>query len=299
MSQLSKWHLMKKKRKLRTISITLQLILQQYECHFSWQVLVHLKFCKEFKMRAIEFLFYFFVFQNILNFRMIRGKIIHSPVIAILNLLKTNVIYLFGIFLIFRTDLLKDLLTGSENLKVSPFMSFTVRFHHSVQPFFLCILSLIIFKKRTSLLVLLKACEKESRRSNINFERPLRQCIIIFTTTHFVMFYKVFSINLNFYKTSWMGLFLLLLSIFFFQISFYVLLLGTFFIKFLIHILDDTLEIFEHYSSVDFIEDRLIIISLSMSNFQSAYGLQLSCSMLWILSNTILNVSNFHTIIHH
>lgn len=245
-------------------------------------------------MKVLKTMYYVFVAQNVLSFRIQGDKIIPSTFVAFLNVLKTNVIPLFNIYIMFSTKLNRDLIEPDIFASMSTFMQLLVTLLQVSQPFLVALLSFINFKKRNSVYQLAIICIRVHKTQCISFRAPIKKCFSIFIFLIFITLLQTGVYYVNYYVRTWMNLFMLLLTVLVYYFPLYVILPGIFYFQFVIHLLDHTIESSKQFQNIDSIANHLILTNDLIKKFSFAYGPQVSFTVMWIIFMIIVNVSCYH-----
>lgn len=240
--------------------------------------------------RKVKLLFYLFVFQNILSSKFENGKLYDSPAFAVINLLTPGVSFFYG-FIYFTILDSKDIfLKVAVELETSSFVIFFMQFMFYVQPLTIEVLCIIIYKKRRSMRKFLMICYRICSFSNTSFDGVLKSCIKLAVTLQFLLTIQWIINYITYYQVSLSSVLTVFFAAWSMNLKLYVILLATFFLKFVDRLFDECLEE-KNIRNIYELENRLLLMNSLFKTFNDVFGYQLTFVFIAVIFAWIAHVS--------
>lgn len=149
-------------------------------------------------------------------------------------------------------------------------------------------LSIMLYKKRFALWKTASIFFKVAISSKLKFHDTVEVCIRLYLILQLLIVIQCFLTYYTFYKMSWISAVIVVMSNWSVNMIYYVILLGIFFQKFILNLLD---ECSRNKASLDEISKQMCLINDLLDVFNDACGQQLSFVLSTIIYFLITNVS--------
>lgn len=240
--------------------------------------------------QKIKFLFHMLVFQSVLNLRFKNGKIINSPILTFVNLLVPVVTFFTGYSDLFSGNFRENMSAAVSQSKISSFLSFVYIFTFISQPLAMAAFCFMMYKKRHLMKKTVQICYKVASSSAISkFDHTVKICFNIYLILQLFIVIQWITTYVTYYNVSLITFFNMTMSAWNAFLNYYMILLGLFFIKFIVKLFDGL----SSFKKIEEVENQLKLINNLLVIFNEAFGLQLSFVLVLVIYFIIANVSIF------
>lgn len=241
-------------------------------------------FCK------VNFLFHLLVFQNVLSLKFKNGKFHDSPTLAVINLLTPSVSFFYG-FIFFTIFEVQDIfLKVTVELETSSFVIFFMQFMFYVQPSITGVLCIMMYGQRRPIRKFLTTCYRICSISNTTFDDVLKSCMQLAVTLQSFLTIQWIILYTAYYQISMISALTVFLACWNVNIKLYVILLATFFLKFIDKLFDELLGE-PNIHNISDLENRLLLMNSLFKTFNDVFGYQLTFVFIAVIFAWIAHVS--------
>lgn len=236
----------------------------------------------------VKFLFNFFVFQSILSLTLKNEKFYVSNILAIFNFILPDLTYFVTYLPFMFVDFPEIYSMASANSEKLNFLTFMVQSTMVIVPISMGALCITIYKQRYALWKIASICFKVATSSKLKFDDTVEVCMRLYLIVQFSIVIQCLLIYHAYYKMSWISAIVMVVSNWSVNMTYYVMLMGIFFQKFIMKLLD---ECSRSMKSQDEISNQMCLINGLLEEFNDACGQQLSFVLSTFIYSLITNVS--------
>lgn len=219
--------------------------------------------------RKVKFLLKSFVFQNVLSLKFKDGKFYDSPTLSMMNLLMPFVTYICGFFINTLGCTNETVILESA---ISPFVMFIMHLTFIMKPAITGVVSIMLYKKRFLMRKLLMKCFQACLFLYINIEDLEKNCLYLYLILQSLIVIQWIILYFTYYRVSLMSALILFLAAWNANLSLFFVLLGVFFLKFIVKLLDECLKILDCDPNCSNLENRLLLMSSLLKTFNKTFG---------------------------